>query len=151
MIDGAVVKQLKVIADERGYLMEMLRSDEPVFERFGQSYVTACYPGVVKGWHYHRRQTDHFVCVKGMAKVVLYDSREASPTHGQVQEFFLGERNPILLKIPPLVMHGFKAISTETALIVNHPTEPYNYSEPDEFRVPWDSPEIPYDWSLKNG
>ncbi len=151
MIDGAVVKQLRVVPDERGYLMEMLRSDEPVFERFGQSYVTACYPGVVKGWHYHRKQTDHFVCVKGMAKVVLYDSREASPTNGQVQEFFMGERNPILLKIPPLVMHGFKAIGTETALIVNHPTEPYNYNEPDEFRVPWDSPDIPYDWSLKNG
>lgn len=151
MIDGAVVKQLKVIADERGYLMEMLRNDDPVFERFGQSYITACYPGVVKGWHYHKKQTDHFVCVSGMAKVVLYDSRESSPTHGQVQEFFMGEKNPILLKIPPYVMHGFKAIGTETALIINVPTEPYNYNEPDEFRVPWDTPEIPYDWSLKNG
>lgn len=151
MIDGAVVKQLKVIADERGYLMEMLRNDDPVFERFGQSYITACYPGVVKGWHYHKKQTDHFVCVSGMAKVVLYDSRESSPTHGQVQEFFMGEKNPILLKIPPYVMHGFKAIGTETALIINVPTEPYNYNEPDEFRVSWDTPEIPYDWSLKNG
>ncbi len=151
MIDGAVVKQLKVIPDERGYLMEMLRSDDPVFERFGQSYVTACYPGVVKGWHYHRKQTDHFVCVKGMAKVVLYDSRETSPTHGQVQEFFMGERNPILLKIPRLVMHGFKAVGTETALIINFPTELYNYQEPDEYRVAWDSPDIPYDWGAKNG
>lgn len=151
MIDGAVVKQLRMISDERGYLMEMLRSDDPVFERFGQSYVTACYPGVVKGWHYHRKQTDHFVCVKGMAKVVLYDSREDSPTHGQVQEFFMGERNPVLLKIPRSVMHGFKAVGTETALIINFPTELYNYSEPDEYRVAWDSPEIPYDWSAKNG
>ena len=76
MIDGVVVQPLRLIPDERGYLMEMLRSDDPVFERFGQSYVTAVYPGVVKGWHYHRKQTDHFVCVHGMAKVVLYDGRE---------------------------------------------------------------------------
>lgn len=151
MIDGVVVKPLRVIPDERGFLMEMLRSDDEIFERFGQSYITACYPGVVKGWHYHKKQTDHFVCVKGMAKVVLYDSREDSPTYRQVQEFFIGERNPVLLKIPRLVMHGFKAIGTEMAMIINFPTELYNYSEPDEYRVPWDSKDIPYDWSIRNG
>lgn len=151
MIDGVVVKPLRVISDERGFLMEMLRSDDEIFERFGQAYITACYPGVVKGWHYHKKQTDHFVCVRGMAKVVLYDGREGFPTHGQVQEFFIGERNPALLKIPPLVMHGFKAVGMEMAMIINFPTELYNYQEPDEYRVPWDSKDIPYDWSLRNG
>lgn len=151
MIDGVVLKPLRVIPDERGFLMEMLRSDDEIFERFGQAYITACYPGVVKGWHYHRKQTDHFVCVKGMAKVVLFDQREESPSRGRVQEFFIGERNPALLKIPPLVMHGFKAVGNEMAMIINFPTELYNYQEPDEYRVPWDSPDIPYDWSLRNG
>ncbi len=151
MIEGVVLKPLRVIPDERGFLMEMLRSDDEIFERFGQAYITACYPQVVKGWHYHRKQTDHFVCVRGMAKVVLYDQRDDSPTRGQVQEFFIGERNPALLKIPPLVMHGFKAIGQEMAMIINFPTELYNYQEPDEYRVPWDSKDIPYDWSLRNG
>ena len=151
MIDGALIKQLRVVPDERGFLMEMLRNDDPFFQRFGQAYITACYPGVVKGWHYHRIQTDHFVCVKGMAKVVLYDSREDSPTHGKVQEVFMGERNPILLRIPSHVMHGFKAVGTETAMIINFPTELYNHNQPDEYRMPWDTPEIPYDWGLKNG
>ena len=150
-IQGVLTKPLRVIPDERGFLMEMLRSDDELFERFGQAYVTAVYPGVVKGWHYHRKQTDHFVCITGMAKVVLYDSREDSPTHGQVQEFFIGQRNPTLVKIPPFVMHGFKAVGTEMAMIVNFPTELYDYQNPDEYRVAWDSPEIPYDWSLKNG
>lgn len=71
MIDGVQVKKLSLIPDERGFLMEMLRSDWPEFDRFAQSYVTACYPGVVKAWHYHEKQTDHFVCVHGMAKVAL--------------------------------------------------------------------------------
>jgi dTDP-4-dehydrorhamnose 3,5-epimerase len=149
MIHGVTVRKLSVIPDERGYLMEMLRSDWLEYERFGQVYVTAVYHGVVKGWHYHRIQTDHFICVSGMAKVVLYDDRENSATQGEVNEFFMGHLNPILVKIPPGVMHGFKGISQETALIVNVPTELYNYSEPDEYRIPPHSDQVPYDWELK--
>ena len=151
MIEGVRVRKLHPIPDERGYLMEMLRSDWEEFERFGQVYVTAVYPGVVKGWHYHKIQTDHFICLKGMAKVVLYDGREDSPTHGEVNEFFMGELNPILLKIPPGVMHGFKGISSEMTLIVNVPTELYNYEAPDEYRLPVHTSEIPYDWARKDG
>jgi dTDP-4-dehydrorhamnose 3,5-epimerase len=151
MIEGVRVRRLRLIPDERGYLMEMLRSDWEEFERFGQVYVTAVYPGVVKGWHYHKKQTDHFICVHGMAKVVLYDGREGSPTCGEVNEFFMGEQNPILLKIPPGVLHGFKGISQDMTLIVNVPTELYNYEEPDEYRIPPHTDEIPYDWARKDG
>jgi len=108
------------------------------------------YPDVVKGWHYHKLQTDHFVCVKGMMKVVLYDGREGSATHGEVNEFFLGEKNPTLVVIPPLVLHGMKGIGTEPAYLINVPTELYNYKEPDEFRVHPHENDIPYDWSRKD-
>jgi len=151
MIHGVTVRKLRVIPDERGYLMEMLRSDWDEFQRFGQVYVTAVYSGVVKAWHYHKVQTDHFICVQGMAKVALYDGREDSPTYGEVNEFFIGHLNPILLKIPPGVMHGFKGISEGTTLIVNVPTELYNYEDPDEYRLPPHSDEIPYDWARKDG
>ena len=151
MIDGVVVKKLKVIPDERGYLMEMMRADDEFFQKFGQIYMTVVYPGVVKGWHYHKKQTDHFVCVKGMIKVVLYDGREDSPTHKEVGEFFLGEQNPILLVIPKLVLHGMKGVGTEPGLLINCPTEMYDYKNPDEFRVDPHDNDIPYDWSRKDG
>jgi dTDP-4-dehydrorhamnose 3,5-epimerase len=151
MIDGVKTRKLRHIPDERGYLMEMLRSDWEEYDKFGQVYITAVYPGAVKGWHYHRIQTDHFICVHGMAKVVLYDGREGSPTHGEVNEFFMGQQNPMLLKIPPGVMHGFKGISQEMTLIVNVPTELYNYEQPDEYRLPAHTDQIPYDWSRKDG
>ena len=151
MIEGVQVRKLRLIPDERGFLMEMLRSDWPEFEKFGQVYVTAVYPGVVKGWHYHKMQTDHFICVHGMAKVVLYDGREGSPTYGEVNEFIMGPLNPVLLKIPKGVYHGFKGISQEMALIVNVPTELYNYAQPDEYRLPAHNSEIPYDWARKDG
>ena len=149
MIDGVKVRQLKPIHDERGYLLEMLRSDWPEFAKFGQMYITIAYPGVVKGWHYHRIQTDNFVVVRGTAKVVCYDNRDGSKTKGEVNEFFPGEKNPMLIQIPPLVVHGFKAIGGESAYVVNAPTERYSYEKPDEFRIPYTSPDIPYDWEIK--
>ena len=151
MIDGVVVKQLKVIPDERGRLMEILRCDDEMFGKFGQVYLTTGYPGVVKAWHYHKVQTDHFCVVKGMMKVVLYDSRDGSPTKGEVNEFFMGEHRPILLRIPFLVYHGFKTVSLEEALLINIPTEAYTYAEPDEFRVHPHDNDIPYSWERKDG
>ncbi len=151
MIQGVVVKPLKIIPDERGYLMEILRSDDPFFRKFGQAYLTVVYPEVVKGWHFHKIQTDHFCVVKGMAKVVLYDRREASATRGEINEFFMGERNPILLSIPDGVLHGMKGVGVEPALLLNLPTEPYDYAHPDEYRVAPHGGEVPYDWSRKDG
>jgi dTDP-4-dehydrorhamnose 3,5-epimerase len=151
VIEGVKLRKLRLIPDERGYLMEMMRTDWDEYEKFGQVYVTAVYPDVVKGWHYHKIQSDHFICVQGMAKVVLYDSREGSPTKGEINEFFIGSLNPAMLKIPPGVMHGFKGISQETTLIVNVPTELYNYQQPDEYRLPAHTDQIPYDWSRKDG
>lgn len=151
MIDGVILKPLKVIPDERGFLMEILRKDDPFFKEFGQVYLTVVYPDVVKGWHYHRKQTDHFCVVKGMSKVVLYDSRENSPTKGEVNEFFLGDHNRTLLVIPPLVLHGMKGVGTEPAFLVNTPTHAYDYQEPDEFRVHPHDNDIPYDWSRHDG
>ena len=150
-ISGVKVRKLRLMADDRGWLMEMLRSEWEEFERFGQTYVTACYPGVVKAWHYHKNQNDHFICVSGMAKVALYDTREDSPTKGFINEFIMGTLNPILVKIPKMVYHGFTAVGTDMTIIVNVPTEIYNYEKPDEHRLPYNDPSIPYSWEVKSG
>ncbi len=150
-ISGVQVRKLRLIPDERGWLMEMLRSDWEEFEKFGQTYVTACYPGVVKAWHYHKHQTDHLICISGMAKVALYDPRDGSPTKGMVNEFVMGSLNPILLKIPNDVYHGFTPVGGETAIVVNVPTQLYKYENPDEYRIAYDDPSIPYRWEIKMG
>jgi dTDP-4-dehydrorhamnose 3,5-epimerase len=151
MIDGVKIEDLRVMPDDRGYLMEMFRSDSADFQKFGQLYMTVVYPGVVKAWHYHKKQTDNFVCVAGMAKVALHDAREGSPTKGETNTFFIGWQKQRRLSIPPGVYHGFTAVGTEPASIINVPTELYDYEHPDEFRRPWDDPEIGYDWAVKNG
>ncbi|MFH1080961.1 MAG: dTDP-4-dehydrorhamnose 3,5-epimerase family protein [Pseudomonadota bacterium] len=151
MIEGVMVKKLRVIPDERGRLMEILRADDEMFKGFGQVYMTTAYPGVVKGWHYHKKQYDNMAVVRGMMKIVLYDGRKDSTTYGRIDEFFAGEHNPILLHIPPGVHHGFKCISPQEAQVVNAPSETYNYQEPDEFRVHPHDNDIPYDWHRKDG
>ncbi len=148
MIEGVVVKQLKQVADERGWLTEVMRSDWDQFEKFGQVYVTAGYPQVVKAWHMHKKQIDNMACIKGMMKLVLFDDRINSKTKGETNEFTIGEKNLLLITIPPEVWHGFKTISEEHALVLNVPTELYNYKDPDEHRLPAETKKIPYDWKL---
>jgi len=151
MIHDVVIKNLKVIPDERGRLMEILRNDESLFKKFGQVYTTTTYPDVVKAWHYHKIQDDFITCVNGMLKLVLYDDRDASPTRGEVNEFFIGVHNPVLVKVPRMVYHGWKCISKEEAIIINIPTEAYNRENPDEYRIDPHNNNIPYSWERKDG
>lgn len=150
MIHEVKIKQLKPIPDERGRVIELLRKDDPLFQKFGQVYMTTAYPDTIKGWHYHKIQTDNMAAIKGMMKLVLYDDRQDSPTHKEINEFFIGEHNPLLIQIPKLVFHGFKCISETEAIIINCPTESYNRQKPDEYRIDPSSKEIPYNWERKN-
>ena len=146
-----VIRDLHFICDERGRLVVILRSDDPVYRKFGQLYLTTTYPGVVKAWHLHRIQTDLASCIRGEIELVLYDAREGSPTRGEVVRLLTGEKNPSLVTIPPGVYHGWKCISEEEAFVVNVPTELYRSGEPDEIRLPPDSDAIPYRWVLTPG
>jgi dTDP-4-dehydrorhamnose 3,5-epimerase len=150
-IHGVKTKALKLVPDERGWLMEILRVDDPeFFSTFGQVYVSATYPGVVKAWHYHKDQIDNFACIAGMVKLVLVDTRDDSPTKGAINEFFLGTENRTLVQVPNLVYHGWKCISPELSMVVNVPNEPYRYADPDEFRL---APHgtLDYDWTRHDG
>ena len=149
MIQGVETKQLAKHADDRGFLMELLRNDDSIFTKFGQCYVSMNYPGVVRAWHWHEKQDDFFAVVKGMIKVGLCDMREASPTRGEVNEFYLGENNNLLLKIPIGVAHGYRTIGVEPSLLVNFPSKAYDPEEPDEYRLPWNTDQIPFNWDVE--
>ena len=151
MIEGLKVKNLQVHPDERGRLMEILRSDEDLFIRFGQVYITTTLPGVVKAWHLHRKQTDNICCVQGMIKLVVYDPRPNSPTKGRLDEICLGIHRPLLVQIPDGVYHGWMCVSPEEAIIVNVPTEAYDRQDPDEVRLDPHHNDIPYEWRRRDG
>lgn len=144
------VKKLIKHSDDRGFFMEILRDDDEFLERFGQSSMSLTYPGVIKAFHYHKIQDDIWFFPKGNAQVVLYDMREESPTYKKTNVFYMGENNPIVVKIPKGVAHGYRVLGNEPAMIVYFTTESYKPEQPDEFRIPWDDPEIGFDWTTQN-
>ena len=146
MIKGVSLKRLKVIPDDRGRLMEILRRDDEIFKKFGQVYMTTAKPGVVKAWHYHKKQDDNFTCVSGKIRLALYDARRGSPTYKEVNEFILSLDDPMLVTIPKNVYHGFKGVSDCEAIVINVPTRPYDHTSPDEYRLDAYDNKIPYDW-----
>ncbi len=146
MIQGVKIKKLKVMKDERGKLMEILRVDDEIFSKFGQVYFTTAYPGTAKAWHYHKKQDDHFCCIAGKMRLALYDARPNSKTRGEINDFELGLDNPQVVKIPKGVYHGFKCVSKIEAIVINVPTYAYNPKKPDEYRVDAFDNDIPYDW-----
>lgn len=148
MIEGVKVIPRVRHADDRGYVTEVLRSDEPHFLKFGQAYITTCRQGVVKAWHKHRRQTDFFYVVAGTMKVALYDDREDSPTRGRYQVEIMGERGAdVQLVVPPMIWHGMMGLAPFSYML-NIPTEVYVREDPDEIRAPFDA----FDdvWTVKN-
>lgn len=148
MIHGIETRTLQVNADERGHLVEMFRSDWDEFNpNPAMSYYSLTYPGIIRAWHRHTRgQIDYFVCPKGRIKIGVYDDRDDSPTQGELNTFVTGEHSPQLVRVPGDCWHGFKTLGDESALMVNFPTNLYDYDDPDEQRLPHDTDEIPFDW-----
>ena len=148
-IEGVLIKDLDVNLDGRGDVTVLWSFPwlNDGFLQIQHVYQSATDFGVVKCWHYHEVHTDQFTVTRGKLQVTLVDLREDSPSFGDVNTIFLGTLKPRLLKIPPMVMHGWKALSQPEVLVVNLQT--HVYEPADEFRLPWDCI-IPKVWEPNN-
>ncbi len=148
MIDGVEIHPLKRFPDERGSVMHMLKRTDPHFREFGEIYFSTVYPGVVKGWHIHERMTLSYTCVSGCIKLVLYDERPDSKTKGRTQVVYLGERNYVLVVVPPGVWNGFMGVDIKESIVANCASIPHDAAE-----IRREDPHqshIPYDWARKD-
>lgn len=149
-IHDVVIKQLVTHSDDRGFFRELLRDDDDLLRHFGQTSVTRTYPGVIKAFHWHHDQDDLWYVADGMARVVLYDQRDDSPTKGETQVIYAGEDNPVLIYIPTGVAHGYQVLGNKPVMLFYHVTKSYDPANPDEQRIPFDDPVIGFDWSIQN-
>jgi dTDP-4-dehydrorhamnose 3,5-epimerase len=140
-IEGVELKELVTHSDERGFFREVIRETDGFFDHFGQWSHSLMYAGSAKAWHIHKRQTDWWYVV-GAVKVALYDTRDGSPTKGQMMEFLMGDLHPSCVKIPPGVAHGCRALERSHLFYVTSNV----YAPDDEGRMPHDDPMIGYDW-----
>ena len=145
LIEGVRVQEIRNVMKNNGYLTEIYRRDwqldgQPV----DQVFQVVLTPGGLSAWHLHQRTTDRLFANVGTVKVVLYDPRPESPTYGQLNEFRISPLRPQLIVVPPQVIHGVQNIGTDTAILLNLVDEAYQYEDPDHWRVPHPTPEIPY-------
>ena len=149
MIEGVQITLRRVIPDDRGKIMHIMKSSDDQFNTFGEVYCSTVYPGVVKGWHMHKKMTLNYVVLKGNIKFVLYDDRPESKTYQQIQEIVIGENHYVMVTVPPFVWNGFKGIGLEEAFIINFTDIPH---DPEEIirMNPHQNDLINYDWAIKD-
>lgn len=138
-IEGVVLRDLDVHLDGRGEVTELW--SEPWgtagFLRPVHVYQSATDSGVIKCWHLHDEHTDQFAVTRGKLQISLVDLREESVTFQHVNTLFVGTQRPALVKIPPGVLHGWKALTSPEVLVVNLQT--HVYDPDDEYRFAWDT------------
>ena len=142
MLEDTIIRPLKKHCDERGYLCELVRQDGDYYFP-AMVYYSVTKPNIVRAWHRHPRthQKDTFVVIQGMAKVCVYDDET-----GELNQHFIGEDNMVALTINGKFWHGFKAVSIKPVVLLNFPDRLYDYKNPDEERLPYNTDRIPYDW-----
>ena len=148
-IPGVVCRPLVIYPDSRGWLAEIFRQDELGQEHIPvMAYISVTQPGVGRGPHAHRQQTDLF-CFPGPGefRLSLWDQRPESPAYGLRQDFVLGENCPALVIVPPGVVHGYRNLSGHQGLVCNFAIRLYRgpgRQEPvDEIRFE-DDPDSPF-------
>ena len=147
MIKDVRVVSLTAHVDDRGYLIEILRSTDEYFIQFGQVYLVGDMTrGTIRAFHKHTELWDWFFISHGSAKFALRDDRQESSTYGEMQTIVSSQRNPTLIVVPPGVYHGWMALEDDTQL-VSTASHVYNRQKPDEIRVPPDS--FGYIWEVK--
>ena len=148
MIKDIIIKKLTKHHDERGWLCEIFRKDELNNYQVPMSYISETKPGIVRGPHEHKEQSDLFVFIgPGTFKLYLWDNRKNSETYQEKMELEGGEDNLLAVIVPPGVVHGYKCISDQPAWCINMPNKLYkgkNKSEEiDEIR--WEeNPDSPF-------
>jgi len=151
-IDGVVVREVLHVPRDHGIITETFRPEwDPAGSPVVHVYQSRLFPKAIGAWSCHMRTVDRLFVNQGHLKVVLFDGREDSPTHRRVMELHVGDARPAFLVIPIGVWHGLQNLGPSDALVLNYPTRAYDYEDPDHYRLPYDSSEIPYRWNATEG
>ena len=146
-IEGVIIQPLMQIAGNRGSVLHMMRRDSKLFKQFGEVYFSEIHSGKIKAWKRHKKKIQNLTVPINKIRLVIYDNRSSSSTHGKIAEYELGRPDHYcLVHIPPMLWYGFQTLGNQTALIANCADQPHDPEETES--LPIDSNEIPYQWKL---
>jgi dTDP-4-dehydrorhamnose 3,5-epimerase len=145
LIADVRVKEIRSMITDNGVTTELYRADWGVGVPAVEHAILVALRGhAVSAWHCHERQTDHIHATLGAIRLVLFDDREGSPTRGKLNVFNLSPLRPTLVVVPPGVWHGIANLMPDASAFVNLVDRAYAYVDPDEWRLPADTDQIPY-------
>jgi len=151
-IEGVVVREVLHVPRDHGVITEIFRPEwDPTGLPIVHIYQSRLFPAAIGAWSCHASTIDRLFVNQGHLKVVLYDGREESKTYRRIIELHVGDARPAFLVLPAGIWHGLQNLGPSDALVINCPTRAYNYEDPDHYRLPFDSPEIPYTWTASAG
>ena len=146
-LEGVITREVLHVPRDHGIITETYRSEwDPTGLPVVHVYQSRLFPGAIGAWSCHAKSIDRLFCNQGHLKVVLFDGREKSSTFGQIAEMFVGDARPTFIVLPKGIWHGLQNLGTIDALVLNYPTHPYDYADPDHWRLPYDTEQIPYTW-----
>jgi len=148
-IEGVIVREVLHVPRDHGVITEMFRPEwDPTGMPVIHIYQSRLFPGAIGAWSCHTESIDRLFVNQGHLKVVLFDGREESPTFGRVAELHVGDARPAFLVLPTGIWHGLQNLGATDALVLNYPTKAYDYEDPDHWRLPYDTDQIPYTWHV---
>jgi dTDP-4-dehydrorhamnose 3,5-epimerase len=152
-IDGVIEERPPRHIDQRGSLFEVVNTSHPFWsEPIVHCEWVVSSPGMIKGWGVHLLGDDRYVVGAGRIRVVLHDGRVDSPSYARFAQFHFGDESPGWLLIPRGVWHASQNYGDTDAIFVNFPTQPYDYDDPDKYRLdPYDRSKIDFDWTIRGG
>ena len=146
-IEGVVMREVLHVPRDHGVITEMYRPEwDPTGMPVVHIYQSRLFPGAIGAWSCHMKSIDRLFVNQGHVKLVLYDGREDSSTAGAMMELHVGDARPTFLVLPVGIWHGLQNVGHTEALMLNFPTRAYDYEDPDHWRLPYDTEQIPYTW-----
>lgn len=148
-IDGVTVREVLHVPRDHGVITETFRPEwDPTGLPIVHVYQSRLFPGAIGAWSCHAKSIDRLFVNQGHLKVVMFDGREESPTFGRIVELHVGDARPAFVVLPTGIWHGLQNLGATDALVLNYPTRAYDYEDPDHWRLPYDTDQIPYTWHV---
>ena len=144
-IKDILITQLKIISDQRGKVMHMMRNDSSVFKSFGEIYFSTIFNNSIKAWHLHKKAVLNYACIKGKVKLALFDDRKESSTFGQYAEYIITPEDYFLITIPSYIWNGFKGLGQSESIVANCINLPHDENE--MIRKDHDDEYFKYNWN----
>ncbi len=122
--------------DKRGFFIEIFRTDQLNYKsKILQVSHSFTKKNILKGWHFHKKQTQWNYLLEGKIKVFLIDNRKKSKTYKKIKSFIIdSKKNKSVYFFPANVGHAYITLGKKNHMIYGTSG---NYEIKEEYKLPF--------------